>query len=960
MFRINKILQLVIAACLLITSTTVFAQTWVPLNGPQVATNVKDISLSGNFVYIAEQDYLLKSTNGGTAWKGTTSNFTTPSVVLCKPDNSNIVIASRQNFFKYSIDGGVTWGNVTPSIIIDYLTPLRLSASPVNTSNMFLGRKYDASTTSVWRSIDGGGVWNYCQNFTWATDVNDIAAYPVGGVGRDYELWVCGSDPNAIPKYPRSTTALASIRGIWYSNNAGLNWQAKTMGDYDLKTMAVVHKASPTDPLLFAATGDGEIYKSSNYGIDWSLNYTSGVTVRLLRVNNVNNYIFLATNNGVYRSTNEGTNWATANNGLGTDLDVLSISLQPNSNNIVVGTANSLYKSINNGATWQEVGKMNVSSLTITGSSMWTVTKDNAYTGNTTNGGSTWFSKYIGSAGMNFSSENIYRKSDNDLYVAGSLNNSARLYRSTDLGNNFSSLVISDPLPSNGKTNGTVVHPITSTQLWCYGGCLVNSEWKSIFSSADGGQTWNALATAWVPNAVYVNDLKALNIGTGRLFAALSNGKIYRSDDNGGSWTEKKNIGLNQSANSIVINPVTSDIIYVGGSNGLWKTTDAGNTWSLQSMNAIRKINLNPGYPSSVNHLVAITSDGIRVLSSTNGGSNWSEMQAGLPTPINDIYGVPGTPAVLYTATAKGIYKTSGLLPTDKPTLSSPADGATVGIIPTLTWSSVTGATAYHIQIATDVNFTNLVVNNNNVASTSFAPTTLNEGTYYWRVAANNFIGESDFTISRSYTSGIQGTITLSVITFLGVDGLSHPRLSWTGTGQGPTYYLYRYECTYGVPDCGVWPYPLLLATTSTSYDDYDVAVVRKGETPATTYWYQVRSAAVSNKVTRNSAVGQDSKIGIAEGLFTDLLPKETKLYENYPNPFNPATTLKYSLAEDLFVSIKVYDVLGREVKSLVDEFQEAGYKSVTFDAGNLPSGVYYYRMTAGKYTDIKKMLLLR
>ncbi|MDI6765377.1 MAG: hypothetical protein QME52_00890 [Bacteroidota bacterium] len=89
------------------------AQTWTSLNGPQIAKNVKDISLSGDVVYIAENDYLLKSTNGGTAWKGTTANFTTPSVVQCIPDNSNIVIAGRQNFFKRSINGGETWIDVT-------------------------------------------------------------------------------------------------------------------------------------------------------------------------------------------------------------------------------------------------------------------------------------------------------------------------------------------------------------------------------------------------------------------------------------------------------------------------------------------------------------------------------------------------------------------------------------------------------------------------------------------------------------------------------------------------------------------------------------------------------------------------------------------------------------------------------------------------------------------------------
>jgi hypothetical protein len=84
------------------------------------------------------------------------------------------------------------------------------------------------------------------------------------------------------------------------------------------------------------------------------------------------------------------------------------------------------------------------------------------------------------------------------------------------------------------------------------------------------------------------------------------------------------------------------------------------------------------------------------------------------------------------------------------------------------------------------------------------------------------------------------------------------------------------------------------------------------------------------------------------------------KLYHNYPNPFNPITQIQYSLPENVFVTLKVFDMLGREVATLVNEYQAAGYKSVEFDAKDLPSGIYIYKISAGKFISAKKMILIR
>ena len=83
-------------------------------------------------------------------------------------------------------------------------------------------------------------------------------------------------------------------------------------------------------------------------------------------------------------------------------------------------------------------------------------------------------------------------------------------------------------------------------------------------------------------------------------------------------------------------------------------------------------------------------------------------------------------------------------------------------------------------------------------------------------------------------------------------------------------------------------------------------------------------------------------------------------LMQNYPNPFNPQTTITYSLPKKELVTLKVYDIAGREVQSLVNSFQAGGTYSVSFDATHLPSGIYFYTLQAGNFKQVKKMTLVR
>ncbi|RPI70514.1 MAG: T9SS C-terminal target domain-containing protein, partial [Ignavibacteriales bacterium] len=90
------------------------------------------------------------------------------------------------------------------------------------------------------------------------------------------------------------------------------------------------------------------------------------------------------------------------------------------------------------------------------------------------------------------------------------------------------------------------------------------------------------------------------------------------------------------------------------------------------------------------------------------------------------------------------------------------------------------------------------------------------------------------------------------------------------------------------------------------------------------------------------------------------ITPDSYNLTQNYPNPFNPTTTIKYSIPQSGHVSLKVYDVLGNEVAELVNEEKDKGVYSVNFDASGFSSGVYFYRIQAGTFYEIKKMILLK
>jgi hypothetical protein len=103
----------------------------------------------------------------------------------------------------------------------------------------------------------------------------------------------------------------------------------------------------------------------------------------------------------------------------------------------------------------------------------------------------------------------------------------------------------------------------------------------------------------------------------------------------------------------------------------------------------------------------------------------------------------------------------------------------------------------------------------------------------------------------------------------------------------------------------------------------------------------------------------------LLETIISREVPLDYSLKQNYPNPFNPITTLRYNLPEDALVNITIYDMMGRQVKTLVNGSQRAGYKSIQWNAKNnqgqpVSAGLYLYTIQAGEFVQTKKMVLLK
>lgn len=341
------------------------------------------------------------------------------------------------------------------------------------------------------------------------------------------------------------------------------------------------------------------------------------------------------------------------------------------------------------------------------------------------------------------------------------------------------------------------------------------------------------------------------------------------------------------------------------------------------------------------------------------------------------------------------------------PLLASPINGSTdQSIDPTLSWQPAGGATSYRVQVSAGPNFSSLAYDIGSIPSASQGIGPLPYATtYYWRVNATGSGGTSYWSDTWWFTTQAappqpcaccatsmsaldQFTVTDAhgdAQRMFAVNGGRRMAMGFTDVGMPPAprqgIFHARFQSEKFVeniqPGKGVTNIPIVVRSAA-----YPVRLSwRILAENKITYWLAPGNGP--NKVTLAGS-GSTTFNGEPNGLITISAqavnpcqpgsrtlsegveggtpekPAAYGLVQNHPNPFNPSTEIRYDLPEDVHVTLKVYNVLGRELTTLVDRNESAGSKVVVFNAGGYPSGVYFYRLQAAGFVDVKKFILMR
>ena len=429
-------------------------------------------------------------------------------------------------------------------------------------------------------------------------------------------------------------------------------------------------------------------------------------------------------------------------------------------------------------------------------------------------------------------------------------------------------------------------------------------------------------------------------IGTNSGFAKFDNTKwaVYNTSNSSLPNNDIYSIAIDKSDNKWIGYGVSGS----PGSIGLAKFDNTNWTFYTTS---------NSGLPDNMILSIAIDNKGNKWIGTLNGiakfdDTHWSVYNTSNSSlPFNEI----GSIAIdgsgnKWIGTYNGliVFNNEGLSVTKipaKPQLLMPIANQPREII--LKWNKIKDALKYLIWLSIDQSFGSIIKSDSTVVDTTRLFDNLSEGQkYFWKVLAKNIAGTGQLSDIQNFTT----TITPPSDLTLQRSGLNEITLKWNDNSKNEEGYIIERK---QLPQIN---YTFLdsIKTIATTYLD---TKVEQGQT----YFYRLKAYT---KFIQSDYTNETSLL--LTGIENKKIPTEYSLSQNFPNPFNPNTKIKFGLPENTLANLTVYDVLGRVVKILINRELNAGFYEITFDGRNLSSGVYFYKLFTSKFASVKKLLLIK
>ena len=654
---------------------------------------------------------------------------------------------------------------------------------------------------------------------------------------------------------------------------------------------------------VFAANdninSDGGIYRSSDNGNTWQHIGLLHEYV-LAFVTDQNGYVFAGTSGaGIFKSIDHGSSWTQMNNGL-TDLsiDAMTLRLQ---DELFAGTRNSgVFYSPDDGLQWFQrsagLPDSRIGSLAANSAGTLFATTDSSGVFKSTNAGLTWIPS---SSGLTSRWTNVVVVDPHDVLYLGT---QGGVYRSTDDGDSW--------VQMNSGLSSTLVWALAANQAGYVFCGLLNAE---VYRSTNQGEHWELAGDFGIGESMFL----AVS-SLGHIFFANYYG-VFRSTDSGTLWTQ---CGLPNSRVLAVTTHPNGRVFASPDRDVPYYTTDGGTSWVRSSA---------PGY--AVTSFVRNSRDMVFAGSdyldkSTDGGATWTRVGTGLPiVPIRALISdyrdwlYAGLDAVI---SPPGYYGGGLYRSTDDGALWSPLgfDEMTVNSIAVTTHGHIFAFVGYPYRSTDDGQSWEILFQLTSATQTllSVEGDTLLAGTVAQGILRSTDDGDTwlevlpDVTI-HSFAYHTEGKVLAAADTD-GVYLSTDKGASWVSIGSG----LEGRE------------------VNCLTFDDDGFAFAG------------TIGGGIFASTQRITSVNEENR----------AIPASSALSQNYPNPFNTATTIEFVIRQSSFVNLSIYDLLGREVATLVNEKLGPGRYERAFNARSLASGVYFYRLREGEFVETRKLVVLR